>query len=80
MEVEKRKEMAKEEKEGNATHVVRQGTWRGIAHRGKEHRKEADQRVRGKEKTAHGFADSIGIAMFVENGATPKGIARGGLG
>ena len=80
MEVEGKKVMEKEGKEVNVIHAANQGTYRGIAFRGREHGKEADRREKERERTAHGPADSVDIAMCVASGAIRKSIARGGLG
>ena len=40
---------------------------------------EVGRRVKEKEKTAHGFADSTDIAMCVGSGDIPNDTAVGGL-
>ena len=55
-----------------ATIVDKQDINHGIAHR--------REKERAKERTALGLEDSMGIAMCVVNGATPKDTAHGGPG
>ena len=55
-----------------ATIVDKQDIYHGIAHR--------REKERAKERTALGLGDSMGIAMCVVSGATPKDTAHGGPG
>ena len=80
MGVGRRKEKEKGEKGASVLHVVSQVTRLGIALRGREHGKEADRREKERERTAHGPADSVDIAMCVASGGIQRSIAHGGRG
>ena len=55
-----------------ATTVDKQDIYHGIVHR--------REKERAKERTALGLGDSMGIAMCVGSGVTPKDTAHGGPG
>ena len=79
MEVEEERAKVKEARGASAILAASRDILRGIVRKEKEHCKEEVRRVKEKEKTAHGFADSMDIVMCVVSGAIQNDTANGEL-